>query len=82
MAEGFRAFFAFIAAEPGMFAFLERNAEAVMPLALQELGRTSRSGWRPASTGSTARTRWSPSASRSGRWRSSAQAQRLFRGLR
>jgi AcrR family transcriptional regulator len=35
--EGFRAFFAFIAAEPETFAFLERNADAVLPLALQEL---------------------------------------------
>ena len=35
--EGFRAFFAFIAAEPETFAFLERNKEAVLPLALGEL---------------------------------------------
>ena len=34
---GFRAFFAFIAAEPATFAFLERNAEAVLPAALDEL---------------------------------------------
>ena len=37
VAEGFRAFFAFIAAEPETFAFLERNKEAVLPLALAEL---------------------------------------------
>jgi AcrR family transcriptional regulator len=35
--EGFRAFFAFVAAEPETFAFLERNKEAVLPLALAEL---------------------------------------------
>ena len=35
--EGFRAFFAFIAADPATFAFLERNAEAVLPAALEEL---------------------------------------------
>ena len=35
--EGFRAFFGFIAAEPDTFAFLERNAEAVLPAALQDL---------------------------------------------
>ena len=35
--EGFRAFFAFIAAEPETFAFLERNADAVLPAALDEL---------------------------------------------
>jgi AcrR family transcriptional regulator len=35
--EGFRAFFAFIAADPGTFAFLERNADAVLPAALGEL---------------------------------------------
>jgi AcrR family transcriptional regulator len=35
--EGFRAFFAFIAAEPDTFAFLERNQDAVLPLALAEL---------------------------------------------
>jgi AcrR family transcriptional regulator len=35
--EGFRAFFAFIAADPGLFAFLERNAEAILPAAVQEL---------------------------------------------
>jgi AcrR family transcriptional regulator len=35
--EGFRAFFAFIAADPGLFAFLERNAEAVLPAAVEEL---------------------------------------------
>jgi AcrR family transcriptional regulator len=34
---GFRAFFAFIAAEPETFAFLERNKDAVLPLALGEL---------------------------------------------
>ena len=34
---GFRAFFAFIAADPDTFAFLERNAEAVLPAALDEL---------------------------------------------
>jgi AcrR family transcriptional regulator len=34
---GFRAFFEFIAAEPALFAFLERNADAVLPLALAEL---------------------------------------------
>ena len=34
---GFRAFFAFIAAEPDTFAFLDRNAEAVLPVALDEL---------------------------------------------
>ena len=34
---GFRAFFAFIAAEPDTFAFLDRNAEAVLPAALDEL---------------------------------------------
>jgi AcrR family transcriptional regulator len=37
VAEGFRAFFAFIAADPGLFAFLERNAEAVLPAAVEEL---------------------------------------------
>ena len=37
VAEGFRAFFAFIAAEPETFAFLERNKDAVLPLALGEL---------------------------------------------
>jgi AcrR family transcriptional regulator len=37
VAEGFRAFFAFIAAEPETFAFLERNAEAILPAALGEL---------------------------------------------
>jgi AcrR family transcriptional regulator len=37
LTEGFRAFFAFIAAEPDTFAFLERNAEAVLPIALDEL---------------------------------------------
>ena len=37
VAEGFRAFFAFIAADPATFAFLERNAEAVLPAALDEL---------------------------------------------
>jgi AcrR family transcriptional regulator len=37
IAEGFRAFFAFIAADPGLFAFLERNAEAVLPAAVEEL---------------------------------------------
>ena len=37
VAEGFRAFFAFIAAEPDTFAFLERNKDAVLPLALGEL---------------------------------------------
>ncbi len=35
--DGFRAFFAFIAADPGTFAFLSRHAEAVLPVALQEL---------------------------------------------
>lgn len=35
--EGFRAFFAFIAADPATFAFLERNAEAILPAALAEL---------------------------------------------
>ncbi len=35
--DGFRAFFAFIAADPGTFAFLSRHAEAVLPLALEEL---------------------------------------------
>jgi AcrR family transcriptional regulator len=35
--EGFRAFFAFIASDPDTFAFLERNAEAVLPAALSEL---------------------------------------------
>jgi AcrR family transcriptional regulator len=35
--EGFRAFFAFIAADPVTFAFLERNAEAILPAALDEL---------------------------------------------
>jgi AcrR family transcriptional regulator len=34
---GFRAFFAFIAAEPDTFAFLDRNADAVLPAALGEL---------------------------------------------
>jgi AcrR family transcriptional regulator len=34
---GFRAFFAFIAAEPDTFAFLDRNSEAVLPTALDEL---------------------------------------------
>jgi AcrR family transcriptional regulator len=34
---GFRAFFAFIAAEPDTFAFLDRNAGAVLPAALSEL---------------------------------------------
>ena len=34
---GFGAFFAFIAAEPDTFAFLDRNAEAVVPTALDEL---------------------------------------------
>jgi AcrR family transcriptional regulator len=34
---GFRAFFAFIAAEPDTFAFLDRNAAAVLPAALSEL---------------------------------------------
>jgi len=33
---GFGAFFAFIAAEPDTFAFLDRNAEAVLPVALDE----------------------------------------------
>jgi AcrR family transcriptional regulator len=37
VAEGFRAFFAFIAADPATFAFLERNAEAILPAALDEL---------------------------------------------
>jgi AcrR family transcriptional regulator len=37
VAEGFRAFFAFIAADPGLFAFLERNAEAMLPAAVEEL---------------------------------------------
>jgi AcrR family transcriptional regulator len=34
---GFRAFFAFVAAEPDTFAFLDRNADAVVPAALSEL---------------------------------------------
>jgi AcrR family transcriptional regulator len=34
---GFRALFAFIAADPGLFAFLERNADAVLPAAVEEL---------------------------------------------
>ena len=34
---GFRAFFAFIAAEPDTFAFLDRNADVVLPAALDEL---------------------------------------------
>jgi AcrR family transcriptional regulator len=34
---GFRAFFAFIAADPELFAFLDRNAEALLPAALNEL---------------------------------------------
>jgi AcrR family transcriptional regulator len=37
LAGGFRAFFAFIAAEPETFAFLERNKDAVAPAALAEL---------------------------------------------
>ena len=37
VAGGFRAFFAFVAAEPETFAFLERNKDAVLPLALAEL---------------------------------------------
>ena len=34
---GFGAFFAFVAADPDTFAFLDRNAEAVLPAALDEL---------------------------------------------
>ena len=34
---GFGAFFAFIASDPRTFAFLDRNAEAVLPIALDEL---------------------------------------------
>jgi AcrR family transcriptional regulator len=34
---GFRAFFAFVAADPDTFAFLDRNADAVLPAALAEL---------------------------------------------
>ena len=53
VAEGFRAFFAFIAAEPDTFAFLERNADAVLPLALAELARgPRRAAARRASTSS------------------------------
>jgi AcrR family transcriptional regulator len=37
VAEGFRAFFAFIAADPVTFAFLERNSAAVLPAAIGEL---------------------------------------------
>jgi hypothetical protein len=37
VAGGFRAFFAFVAAEPDTFAFLMRNKDAVLPLALAEL---------------------------------------------
>ena len=56
--EGFRAFFAFIAAEPDTFAFLERNKEAVLPLALGELERgPRRTPARRASTSSYMRAR-------------------------
>jgi AcrR family transcriptional regulator len=34
---GFREFFAFVAAEPATFAFLDRNADAIVPAALDEL---------------------------------------------
>jgi AcrR family transcriptional regulator len=34
---GFGAFFAFIASDPRTFAFLDRNAQAVLPAALDEL---------------------------------------------
>ena len=34
---GFGAFFAFIASDPRTFAFLDRNADAVLPIALDEL---------------------------------------------
>ena len=67
VAEGFRAFFAFIAAEPETFAFLERNKDAVLPLALgeleQDLDGRLRAGRRRRSS---ARTRWSPWDWRSG----------------
>jgi AcrR family transcriptional regulator len=47
LAEGFRAFFAFIAAEPETFAFLERNKDAVLPLALAELEQDLQDRLRP-----------------------------------
>ncbi len=34
---GFGAFFAYVAADPETFAFLDRNADAVLPVALDEL---------------------------------------------
>jgi AcrR family transcriptional regulator len=34
---GFREFFAFVAADPATFAFLDRNADAIVPAALDEL---------------------------------------------
>jgi AcrR family transcriptional regulator len=34
---GFGAFFAYVASDPETFAFLDRNADAVLPIALEEL---------------------------------------------
>ena len=93
VAEGFRAFFAFIAAEPETFAFLERNKDAVLPLALAELERgPRRRGCAPGVDASLhARTRWSPWGWRSAALmlarepadvdRATAFAAGLFRGL-